>query len=107
LRGTPQCTQTNLVSFLIFLRIHTRHFGVGVLSFFVGGICTSLWSFNFPSSLPSGSLFGARFGGVGVGVLLESCDSSDDDDHDDDDDNDDGVDTSFLVCIRISLTSTK
>ena len=30
-----------------------------------------------------GSFLGARFGGVGVGVLLESCDSSDDDDGDD------------------------
>jgi hypothetical protein len=98
-RGTPQCAQTNLVSFLIFFLIHTRHLCVGVSSFFVGGICTSLWFFNFPSSLPGGSLFGARLGGVGVGVLLESCDSSDDD-HDD-------VDTSLLVCIRFSLTSTK
>jgi hypothetical protein len=62
----------------------------------------SLWFFNFPSSLPGGSLFRARFGGNGVGVLLESCDSSDDDDDDDDD-----VDTSSLVCIRFSLTSTK
>jgi hypothetical protein len=89
--------QTNLISFLIFLRIHTRHFRVGVLFFFVGGIRTSLWFFNLPSSLPGGSLFGARFGGVGVGVMLKSCDSSDDD----------GVDTSSLVCIRFSLTSTK
>jgi hypothetical protein len=55
----------------------------------------SLWSFNVPSSLPSGSLFGARFGGVGVGVLLESCDFDDDDDDD--------VDTSSLECIRFSL----
>jgi hypothetical protein len=88
--------QTNLVSFLLFFRIHTRHLRVGVLSFFVGGVCTSLWFFNFPSSLPGGSLFGARFGGVVVGVLLESCDSSDDDE----------VDTSSFVCIRFSLTST-
>jgi hypothetical protein len=56
-----------------------------------------LWFFNFPSSLPGGSHFGAHVG-VGVGVLLESCDLSDDDD---------GVDTSSLVCIRFSLTSTK
>jgi hypothetical protein len=54
----------------------------------------SLWFFIFPSSLPGGSLFGARFGGVGVGVLLESCNSCEDDD---------GVDTSSLVCIRFSL----
>jgi hypothetical protein len=91
--------QTNLIYFLIFFHIHTRHLRAGVLSFFVGGICTSLWFFNFPSSLPGGSLFGARFGGVGVGILLKSCDSSDDDDDD--------VDTSSLVCIRFSLTSTK
>jgi hypothetical protein len=90
--------QTNLVSYLIFFCIHTLHLRVGVLSFFVGGRCTSLWFFNSPSSLPGGSLFGADFGGVGVGVLLESCDSSDDDD---------GVDTSSRVCIRFSLTSTK
>jgi hypothetical protein len=37
------------------------------------------------------------FSGVGVGVLLESCDPSDDDDDD----------TSSLVCIGFSLTSTK
>jgi hypothetical protein len=76
-----------------------QHLRPGVSSFFVGGMCTSLWFFNFPSSLPGGSLFGARFGGVGVGVLLESCDSSDD--------YDDGVDTSSLVCIKFSPTSTK
>jgi hypothetical protein len=56
----------------------------------------SLWFFNFPSSLPGGPLFGARFSRVDVGILLESCDSSDDD-----------VDTSSLLCIRFSLTSTK
>jgi hypothetical protein len=89
-RGTPQRAQTNLVSFLIFFRIHTQHLRVGVLSFFIGGICTSLWFFNSPSSLPGGSLFRARFGGVGVGVLLESCDLSDDDD---------GVDTSCVYKI--------
>jgi hypothetical protein len=47
----------------------------------VGGIWTSLCFFSFPSSLPGGLFFGARF--VGVGVLLEPCDSSDDDDGDD------------------------
>jgi hypothetical protein len=56
--------------------------------------------FHFPSSLPGGSLFGAHFGGVGVGILLESCDSSSSD-YDDD-----GVDTSSLVCIRFSPIST-
>jgi hypothetical protein len=78
-----------------------QHLRVGVLSFFVGGICTSLWFFTLPSSLPGGSLFEARFGGIGVGLLLESCNSDDDDDDDDD------VDTSVFVCIRFSLTSTK
>jgi hypothetical protein len=39
---------------------------------------------SFPSSLPGGSFFGVRFVGVGVGVLLEPCDSSDDDDDGDD-----------------------
>jgi hypothetical protein len=98
LDGAPQYAQTNLISFLIFFRIRTRHLHVGVLPFFVGGICTSLWFFNSSSSLPGGPLFGAHFGGIVVGVLLESCDSSSDDD---------GVDTSSLVCIRFSLTSTK
>jgi hypothetical protein len=37
----------------------------------------SLWFFNFPSSLPGGSLFGACFAGVGVGILLESDDDDD------------------------------
>ena len=43
---------------------------------------------------PGGSFFGARFGGVGVGVLLEPCDSSDDDD---------GDDTASDVCIRCCI----
>ena len=76
--------------------MHTRHFCIGVLSFFVGGIWTSFRFFSFPSSLPGKSFFGARFGGVGVGVLLEPCDSSDDDD---------GDDTAFDVCIRFSVIS--
>jgi len=33
---------TEKSSFLIFFHPHTRHFRVGVLSFFVGGIWTSL-----------------------------------------------------------------
>ena len=61
----------------------------------MGGIWTSLWFFSFPSSLPGGSFFGARFGGVGVGVLLKPCDSSDDD----------GDETAFDVCIRFSVIS--
>jgi hypothetical protein len=55
-----------------------QHLRVGVLSYFVGGICTSLWFFIFPSSLPGGSLFGSHFSGIGVGILLETCNSSDD-----------------------------
>ena len=39
---------------------------------------------------------GARFGGIGVGVLLEPCDSSNDDDDDD---------TASDACIRFSVTS--
>ena len=45
--------------------------------------------------MPGGSFFGARFVGVGVGVLLEPCDSSDDD----------GDDTASDVCIRFSVIS--
>ena len=52
--------------------------------------------FSFPSSLPGGSFFGARFGGVGVGVLLEPCDSPD---------VDDGHDTASDVCIRFPVIS--
>jgi len=80
--------------FLEFFLTHTRHFCV--LSFFVGGIWTSLWFFSFPSSLPGGSFLGARFRGVGVGVLLEPCDSSDDDD---------GDDRASESCIRFSAIS--
>jgi len=43
--------------FLDIFRAHTRHFRVGVLSFFVGGVWTSLWFFSFPSSLPGGGHF--------------------------------------------------
>jgi hypothetical protein len=53
--------------------------------------------FQFSIKPARWSHFRARLGGVGVGVLLESCNSSDDD----------GVDTSSLVCIRFSLTSAK
>ena len=63
---------------------------VSCLSLSVG--CIPVYgAFIFPSSLPGGSLFGALFGGIGVGVLLETCDSSDS-----------GVNTSSVVCIRIS-----
>jgi len=43
-----------------------------------------------------GVIFWGTFGGVGVGVLLEPCDSS----HDDD-----GDDTASDVCIRFSVIS--
>jgi len=43
-----------------------------------------------------GSIFGARFGGVGVDVLLEPCDSSD---------VDDGDDRESDVCVRFSVIS--
>ena len=56
----------------------------------------SVLFFIFPSSLQGGSFFGARFGGVGAGVLLEPCDSSNDDD---------GDDTASDVCIRFSVIS--
>ena len=36
-------------------------------------------SLVFHQACQGGSLFGACFGGVGVGVLLEPCDSSNDD----------------------------
>ena len=39
---------------------------------------------------------GPRFGGAGVGVLLQTCDSLDDDD---------GDDTSSDACIRFSVIS--
>ena len=41
-------------------------------------------------------MFGERFGGVGVGVLLEPCDLSD---------VDDGDDTASDVCIRFYVIS--
>ena len=43
-----------------------------------------------------GVFFGARFGGVGAGVLLEPCDSPD---------VDDGHDTASDVCIRFPVIS--
>jgi len=43
-----------------------------------------------------GVFFGARFGGVGVGVLLEPWDSSNDDD---------GDDTASDACIKFSVIS--
>jgi hypothetical protein len=84
--------QTNLVSFVVFFFIHTQHLRVDVLSFFVSRICTSIWFFFFPSNPPGVSVFGAYFGGIGVGVLLENCDSSDDE----------PFDTCIVVCVIIS-----
>jgi hypothetical protein len=46
--------------------------------------------YGFSSNLPGGSLFGARLGGTGVGIVLKPSNLSDD-----------GVDTSSVVCIRI------
>ena len=50
----------------------------------------------FHQACQGGHFLGARFAGVGVGVLLEPCDSSDDDD---------GDDTACDVCIRFSVIS--
>ena len=97
-RNTTLSTETSSFFLDIFLHTHTRHFRVGVLSLFVGEIWTSLGFFSFPPSLPWGSFFGARFGGVGVGVLLEPCDSPD---------VDDGDDTASDVFIRYSVISDK
>jgi len=46
--------------------------------------------------VPGGSFFGAHFGGVGVGVQLEPCDSSD---------VVEGDNTASGVCIRFSVIS--
>ena len=59
-----------------------------------GLVCDSL---VFHQACQGGHFFGARFGGVGVGVLHEPCDSSDDDD--------DSDDTASYVCIRFSVIS--
>jgi len=58
-----------------------------------GPVCDSL---VFHQACQGGSFFGSRFGGVGLGVLLEPCDSSDDND---------GDDTASDVCIRFSVIS--
>ena len=58
-----------------------------------GPVCDSL---VFHRACQGGSFFGAHFGGVGVGVLIEPCDSSDDYD---------GDDTACDVCIRFSVIS--
>ena len=63
-------------------------------NFFVGGIWTVCDSLVF-HQVCQGVIFGARFVGVGVGVLLEPCDSSDDD----------GNDTASDECIRFSVLS--
>ena len=56
-------------------------------------MCDSLF---FRQACQGGLFLGARFGGVGVGVLLEPCDSSDDDD---------GDNTASDACIRFSVIS--
>jgi hypothetical protein len=57
-----------------------------------GSVCDSL----FFRQACQGVFFMARFGGVGVDVLLEPCDSSNDDD---------GDDTASGACIRFSVIS--
>jgi len=85
---------TEKSSFFLDIFSHTLDiFVLALYHFFVGGVWTGLWFFSFPSSLPGGSLFGARFVGVGVGVLLEPCDLS----------GDDGDDTASDVWIRFSV----
>ena len=56
-----------------------------------GPVCDSL---VFHQACQGGHFFGARFDGVGVGVLLNPCDSSY---------VDDGDDTASDVCIRFSV----
>jgi len=58
-----------------------------------GPVCDSL---DFHQVCQRGHFLEARFFGVGVGVLLEPCDSSDDDD---------GDDRASDVCIRFSVIS--
>ena len=58
-----------------------------------GPVCDSL---VFHQACQGGSFFGTCFGGAGVGVLLEPCDSS----HDND-----GDDTASDVYIRFSVIS--
>ena len=94
-RTTTLSTEKSSFFLDIFSHTHTQHFRVCILSFVVGGIWTSLWFFNLPSSLPGGSFFGARFVGVDVGVLLEPYDLSDDVSND----------TASDVCIRFSVIS--
>ena len=59
-----------------------------------GPVCDSL---VFYQACQGGSFFGERFVGVGVGVLLQPCDSSYDDS--------DGDDTASDVCIRFFVIS--
>jgi hypothetical protein len=58
-----------------------------------GPVCVFL---VFHQACQGGHFLGARFVGVGVGVLLEPCDLSDDDD---------GDDRASDVCIRFSAIS--
>jgi len=60
-RNTTLSTVKSSFFLYIFSHTHTQHFRVGVLSFFVGGIWTSLWFFSFPSSLPGGSFFASQW----------------------------------------------
>ena len=56
-------------------------------------MCDSLF---FRQACQGGLFFGAHFGGAGVGVLPEPCDSSNDND---------GDDTASDTCIRFSVIS--
>ena len=89
---------TEKSSFFLDIFLHTRStFSCWRFIIFLwveyGPVCDSL---VFHQACQGGSFFGARFVGVGVGVLLEPCDSSGDDD---------GDDTSSDVCSRLSVIS--
>ena len=81
-RKTTLSTEKSSFFLDIFSHTHST-FSCWRFITFCGWIWTRLWFFSVPSSLPGGSFFVARFGRVGVGVLLEPCDSSDVDDGDD------------------------
>ena len=77
----------------MFFRAHSTFSGWRFIIFLwveYGPVCDSL---VFHQTCQGGH-FWARFVGVGVGVLLEACDSSDDDD---------GDDTTSDVCIIFSV----